>query len=164
MSEALAGFRAIVTTEIEAFGGAERSLLALSKWLYKRDIPHYLLLYSDGCNLTKYADHPVKIVELRPAPGMRNRIPAIRRYLEQVGPSPYQPLLSGYQTALHATIAGLRGFHVLMHDTAALGSRWQESLKIRMRTALSNQIIGYGLRSGGKTIVTSEFLRDECRH
>jgi glycosyltransferase involved in cell wall biosynthesis len=33
----------------------------------------------------------------------------------------------------------------------------------KLRIAVSNRIIGYGLRSGGKTIVTSEFLQSECR-
>jgi glycosyltransferase involved in cell wall biosynthesis len=74
------------------------------------------------------------------------------------------PLLSGYQPALHGTLAGMRGFHTLMHDTAALfGDAEYRSTKDKIRIAICNRIIGHGLRTGGNTIVTSEYLRSECR-
>jgi glycosyltransferase involved in cell wall biosynthesis len=73
-------------------------------------------------------------------------------------------LLSGYQPALHSTLAGARGFHTLMHDTSSLDKHAAaRSMKSRARVALSNRIIALGLRSGGNTIVTSEYLRAECR-
>jgi glycosyltransferase involved in cell wall biosynthesis len=92
----------------------------------------------------------------------RNKVAALRKHFDERGPSSLKLLASGYQPALHATLAGLRGFHCLMHDTASLlgGHR---SLKGKLRFTVSNLIIGHGLRSGGKTIVTSEFLRSECR-
>jgi glycosyltransferase involved in cell wall biosynthesis len=50
-----------------------------------------------------------------------------------------------------------------MHDTPSLFSdSSHRSLPTKLRVALSNRIIGKGLRSGGQTIVTSEFLRAEC--
>jgi glycosyltransferase involved in cell wall biosynthesis len=62
------------------------------------------------------------------------------------------------------TLAGIRGFHTLMHDTPSLFSNPEDrSLKSRARLALSNRTISYGLRSGGATIVTSQYLRAECR-
>jgi glycosyltransferase involved in cell wall biosynthesis len=58
----------------------------------------------------------------------------------------------------------MRGFHTLMHDTPSLFSdAATRSLKGRARIALSNRIIARGLGSGGNTIVTSEYLRAECR-
>jgi glycosyltransferase involved in cell wall biosynthesis len=65
---------------------------------------------------------------------------------------------------LHATLAGMRGFHNLMHDTPSLfANPASRTLKSRTRLAISNRIMSHGLRSGGNTIVTSEYLRAECR-
>jgi glycosyltransferase involved in cell wall biosynthesis len=106
----------------------------------------------------------MEVVELRPAPGVRKKIAAMREYFVQQPATPPKPLLSGYQPALHATLAGMRGFHTLMHDTPVLfGNAKLYTAKDKIRIAISNRIIGYGLRSGGNTIVTSEFLRGECR-
>lgn len=157
-----AGSRPIVMSEIEQFGGAERSIVALSRWLYEQSKPNHLVTYIDHCNLPSYASHPFPAVELRPAPGARNKIAAMRQYFRE-HPSP-KPLLSGYQPALHATLAGVRGFHVLMHDTPSLfGDLDVRTPKAKLRIAVSNRIIGRGLRTGGKIIVTSEYLRSECR-
>jgi glycosyltransferase involved in cell wall biosynthesis len=154
--------RPIVMTEIEQFGGAERSIVALSRWLYQQGCPNHLVTYFDHCNLASYATHPLQVVELKPVARARNKIAALRRYFNQ-HPSP-KPLLSGYQPALHATLAGMRGFHVLMHDTPSLfGDLDVRNAKVKLRIAVSNRIIGHGLRTGGTTIVTSEYLRSECR-
>jgi glycosyltransferase involved in cell wall biosynthesis len=51
-----------------------------------------------------------------------------------------------------------------MHDTPSLfGDAESRSTSARLRIAVSNRIIGHGLRSGGVTFVNSEFLRAECR-
>jgi glycosyltransferase involved in cell wall biosynthesis len=156
------GSRPIVMTEIDQFGGAERSVVALSRWLYQQGRPNRVVVYHDRCNLAEHATHPLEVVELKPAPGPRNKIAALRRYFRQ-HPSP-KPLLSGYQPALHATLAGMHGFHVLMHDTPSLFSdQHLRSTKANLRIAVSNRIIGHGLHTGGNTIVTSEYLRSECR-
>ncbi len=156
--------RPLVIAEIEQFGGAERSLLALSQWLYRNNLPSYLLTYHDHCGIARYANHPVTVVELKPGSGARRKIAALRHHLHERGSTRLMPLLSGYQPALHATLAGLRGFHDLMHDTPSLFSDGAaRSFKNRLRIGLSNQIVGYGLRSGGQTIVTSEYLQSESR-
>ena len=158
-----AGSRPIVFTEIEQFGGAERSALALCRWLYERNLPVHIVAYSDRCNLTSYATHPLSVVELK-ATGTRRRISALGAYFKSRPANSPQPLLSGYQPALHATLAGMRGFHDLMHDTPSLfDDPATRTVKTRIRLALSNRIVARGLRSGGNTIVTSEYLRAECR-
>ena len=162
MPHPLADSRPILITEIDGFGGAERSLLALSHWLYRQGLAHYLLTYYDHCNIAQYSTSPVTVIELNPRRRAINKIASLRKHFSERGPSPLQLLASGYQPSLHATLAGLRGFHCLMHDTASLLSG-HRSLKTKLRFAVSNLIIGNGLRSGGKTIVTSEYLRSECR-
>jgi glycosyltransferase involved in cell wall biosynthesis len=95
----------------------------------------------------------------------RSKIAALRRYFRTRKDAP-PPLLSGYQPALHATLAGLRGFHCLMHDTPSLFENPENPAtltpKRRLARRVSDAITGYGLRSGGHTLVTSEYLRDEC--
>jgi glycosyltransferase involved in cell wall biosynthesis len=158
-----AGSRPILITEIEQFGGGERSVLALARWLRHRNLPSHIVTYADHCNLASYATHPLPVVVLN-ATGTRQRIAALRRYFKSLPADSPHPLASGYQPALHATLAGVRGFHTLMHDTPSLFSdAATRSLKSRIRLAVSNRIIAHGLSSGGNTIVTSQYLRAECR-
>jgi glycosyltransferase involved in cell wall biosynthesis len=158
------GSRPIVITEIEQFGGAERSVIALSRWLYQQHRPNHIVTYIDHCNLAQYATHPMQVFELKPPMGPRKKIAALRHYFRQQPANAPKPLFSGYQPALHATLAGIRGFHTLMHDTPSLfGDEGVRNTREKIRIAVCNRIIGYGLRTGGNTIVTSEYLRSECR-
>jgi glycosyltransferase involved in cell wall biosynthesis len=154
--------RIIVLTEIEAMGGAERSVLALSRWLYRHEIPNHIVTYIDHVGLAKHAQHPLEVIELRPPMRATKKITALRRYFRTQRGGP-KPLMSGYQPALHATLAGLRGFHCLMHDTPSLFEDVATlGIKRRLARRASDAITGFGLRSGGHTIVTSEYLRAEC--
>jgi glycosyltransferase involved in cell wall biosynthesis len=164
MQKTLGDSRPIIITEIEQFGGAERSVVALSRWLYQRNLPNHVVTYFDRCNLAQYANHPLQVVQLKPEPGIRKKIASLLTYLNHRSINAPKPLASGYQPSLHATLAGQRGFHTLMHDTPSLfGDQETRSTSSKLRIAVSNRIIGYGLRSGGTTIVTSEYLRSECR-
>ena len=155
--------RAILITEIEAMGGAERSVLALSRFLTLRAIPCHVLTYADHIGLASYADHPLEVVQLNPVMRAPQKILALRRHFAALPANPH-PLMSGYQPALHATLAGLRGFHCLMHDTPSLFENPAAlTPKRRLARLASDGITGLGLRSGGHTIVTSEYLRNECR-
>jgi glycosyltransferase involved in cell wall biosynthesis len=150
--------RAIVLSEIEAMGGAERSVVALSRWLMKRGIAHHFVTYADHIDLSKHVDHAITVVELRPAMRPWKKISALRRYFAARRGSP-APLMSSYQPVLHATLAGLRGFHCLMHDTPSLLRRDRS----RLRQWGSDTIVAHGLKSGGNTMVTSDYLRGETR-
>lgn len=155
--------RIIVLTEIEAMGGAERSVLALSRWLYQQGIPNHVVTYVDHIGLAKYADHSLEVVELRPEMRAAKKVAALRRYFASQREAT-KPLMSGYQPAMHATLAGMRGFHCLMHDTPSL---FEDSAKLNLQRRIARRVFdavtGFGLRSGGHTIVTSEYLRGECR-
>lgn len=153
----------IVLTEIEAMGGAERSVLALARWLYQHEVPCRIVTYIDHIGLAKHAEFPLGVVELRPQMRAKKKIAALRQYFSAHRDDP-KPLMSGYQPALHATLAHLRGFHCLMHDTPSLFEDAASlNLKQRIVRLVSDTITGFGLRSGGRTIVTSEYLRGECR-
>lgn len=160
--EALA--RPIFISDIEQFGGAERSLLALSHYLNQQGLPNYLLTYRDACDIAQYAASPLPVVDLKAGPGVRAKIKALAAHLKARPANAPAVLCSGYQPALHATLAGIRGFHTLMHDTPSLfGDSGSRTLKGKVRIAVSNRIAGVGLRSGGRTLVNSEYLKAECR-
>ena len=143
-------------------GGAERSVLALSRWLYQQGLPNHVVTYIDHIGLAKYADHPLEVFELRPEMRAAKKVAALRRYFAAQRDAP-KPLMSGYQPALHATLAGMRGFHCLMHDTPGLfEDSAQLNFKRRIARRVFDGVTGFGLRSGGHTIVTSEYLRAEC--
>lgn len=144
-------------------GGAERSVLALSRWLYQHGIPNHVVTYIDHVGLANYAEHPLHVVELRPEMRVTKKVAALRQYFSSQRDAS-KPLMSGYQPALHATLAGLSGFHCLMHDTPSLFEDASKlNFKRRLARRISDAVTGFGLRGGGRTIVTSEYLRDECR-
>lgn len=162
-SKIAADSRAIVLTQVTEMGGAERACLALSRWLFDQAIPNHFVTYSDTAGLAAAAGHSVRVVQLKPQMRPIAKVLALRQYFKR-HPGTRHPLLSGYQPALHATLAGARHFHCLMHDTPSLFSASEEtrSLRGRLLRSVSDRICGFGLRSGGQTIVTSDYLRQEC--
>jgi glycosyltransferase involved in cell wall biosynthesis len=151
-------------TEVVAMGGAERSCLALARWMHEQGLPCHFVLYRDSVGIEQFASHPLPTVHLKPQMDPVHKILALRRYFQGRHRSP-QPLMSGYQTALHAAAAGMRGFHCLMHDTPSLfGIQPKRRPPLtRLRNTVSYRITGHGLGSGGRTMVTSEFLQQEAR-
>jgi len=156
--------RTLFIAEVEAWGGAERSFLTLCDWLHRHSLPYRLVVYWDRVGLEKFAPFPLNKIELLPENNPFSKVGALRRYFAAESANPYRPLLSGYQPALHASLAGLRGFHCMMHDTESLFSDWdqKQGWKRRARMAVNRQILRKGLGSGGQTIVASEFLQRDA--
>lgn len=151
-------------SEIEAMGGAERSILALGRWLHQHQRPVYLLTYYDRIGLAQHADFPLPTLALDPPANARAKVTALRQHLAARPPDSTPPITSGYQPALHCALARTGRFHCLMHDTPSLFRGDHVSLKQRLRFAVSNWQIGRAMRrTGGVMIVTSEFLRSECQ-
>jgi len=157
-----ANSHAIVITEVSEMGGAERSCLAMARWLYEHGMPAHFVTYQDKVGLERFASHPLPVVQLKPVMQARHKIAALRRYFAAHKDAP-KPLMSGYQPALHATLAGVHGFHCLMHDTPSLFSYLPQraSLKQKVARLVSDKVVAHGLKSGGATIVTSEYLKAE---
>ena len=151
-------------SEVEAMGGAERSILALGRWLHDHGKHSYLLTYYDRINLERLADFPLPTVPLNPAGNARAKVAALREHLRSRPQTAPSPLTSGYQPALHCAVAGTGRFHCLMHDTPSLFGGDRLTFAQRVRIAVSNRQIGRAMRrSGGVMIVTSEFLQQECQ-
>ncbi len=157
--------RLLFFPEVEAFGGGERSYLALLGWLHAQGIPHRALTYRDQADVEQFAPFPLVKTELQPPGGARNKIASLKRYFEKHS-FRHQPLMGGFQAALHASAAGRKGFHTLMLDTPSLftaGLEVSPTLKSRLRDLGNDIVLRRGLNSGGRTIVNSEFLRDETK-
>jgi len=155
--------RPIFLAQFNQLGGAERACLALADWLHAQGLECHFVTYVDTATIAQYAKYPLEVVELKPEMRVTSKVAALRRHFSHRPAHAPQLLINGYQDALHCTLAGLRGFHTLLHDTPALfgDAGEQHSLPHKLRRAVSNAIIGYGLRSGGRTFVNSEFLRDD---
>ena len=151
-------------SEIEAMGGAERSILALGRWLHHHGRPSYLLTFRDRLGLARHAEFPLPTVQLAPTGGFRSKLAALQQHL-RLGLTPLPPLTSGYQPALYASLAGRAPFHCLMHDTPSLfHPAAQRSPLQRLRLTVSHRLIARGFRrGGGRMIVTSTYLQQECR-
>ncbi len=151
-------------SEIEAMGGAERSILALGRWLHAHCKPVYLLTYYDRVGLAQHADFPLPTIALNPANNVRAKTAALRQHFRAQPHTAPPPITSGYQPALHCALARTGRFHCLMHDTPSLFGGHTRSLKQRLRFAVSNWQIGRAMRRNrGVMIVTSQFLQEECR-
>lgn len=151
----------IFAGEIEAFGGAERSLLALSRWLHERNMPHRLLLYYDDIHLSFFSSHPIDILTLNPDRHVMHKVGMLQAYFEDEPKDAPKPLMSGIQAAMHASLAGIKGFHTLMHDTPSLLGDAPYTIKGQLRQIVTNRTLRRGLNSGGTTIVTSAYLKAE---
>ena len=148
--------------EIEAFGGAERGLLALSRWLYDHALPHRLLLYYDWIGISHYSYHPVDVFAMNPERNPRHKIAMLQAYFDSEPQGEFKPLMSGIQPAMHAALAGLKGYHTLMHDTPSLLGDPARTIMERLRQTISNRALRRGLNSGGTTIVSNAYVRAEC--
>jgi glycosyltransferase involved in cell wall biosynthesis len=153
----------IFAGEIEAFGGAERALLALSRWLHERGLEHRVLLYYDDIHLSFYAHHPIDIFTLNPEAHVVHKVAMLQAYFDDVPKDAPKPLMSGIQPALHASLARIKGFHTLMHDTPSLLGDGPVPIRSRLRQLAANRTLRRGLGSGGTTIVTSEYTAAEAR-
>jgi glycosyltransferase involved in cell wall biosynthesis len=159
-----ANSHAIVITEVIEMGGAERSCLALARWMYEHNLPVHFVTYEDKVGMERFATHPLEVVQLKPRMDARRKITSMKQYFGAHRDAP-KPLMSGYQPVLHATLAGIGGFHCLMHDTPSLfsGANKHQSFKRRLSRWASDTIVGRGLKTGGSTIVTSEYLKAETK-
>lgn len=157
--------RILFIAEIEAWGGAERSFLALCHWLHERSLSYRLLVYWDRVGIEKFAEFPLVKTELLPQENPRSKIAALRAFFAARASGSFKPLTSGYQPALHATLAGQRGFHCFMHDTESFFDDWdlKKPWRRKAQLAINRRLLHRGLSSGGTTMVSSEFLKRDAK-
>jgi glycosyltransferase involved in cell wall biosynthesis len=160
--------KVVFVPETTAFGGGERVLLALSRYLYDQSIPHRFAWYYPTVQLAPHASWPVREEHLEPGRKPLNKIKALGSYLHRVGgKSAGAVLLVGIQAALHAGLCSARDYSLLILDTPSLlspppgegGAKW----KARLRHQVSRPLIRRAMRRARSVMVTTDYMAEEVR-
>lgn len=113
--------RIIFVPFIEAFGGVERLILGLSRFLHERGLAHTVVCFADTTRLRSYATWPMPVHQLRP---MRNPLVEgwmLHRYLTAAhargGPA---PLLFDLKGAFYAGLFRMPPYHLHLTDPPSL--------------------------------------------
>lgn len=106
---------------IDAFGGVERLVLALSSYLQEHNHPHRVVCFSDTIDFASHADWPLKVDKIR---ALRNPLAesiALRRYLRGTGDKQSaMPLFFDLRAAFYAGLSSLSGFCLHLTDPPSL--------------------------------------------
>jgi glycosyltransferase involved in cell wall biosynthesis len=172
--------RRIVVPYIAGFGGVERLVLSLSRFLDSKQIIHEVLCFRDALHLGRYADWPITVKEMG---GFRQSLfeaACLKRNLGgKRGLAGNEPLLFDLKGAFFASMAGLKGFALHLTDPVSLlqteSSRnsgayrkWSEqrgaaSPACRMRGELVHWINRRGVRRAEVVIAMTRRIAGELR-
>jgi glycosyltransferase involved in cell wall biosynthesis len=162
--------RTVFYPEMVAFGGAERVVLALSKHLRHRDIPHELALYYLSVDLQAHAQWTLPIRQLNPPRNPLTKARRMKDYLSrQQAAGSGTALLVGIQAALHAGVLGASDYILMILDTPSLmspapGPQPQVAGLSRSLLNLGRRLIlCRGMRRAKRVIATSKYMADEMR-
>lgn len=169
-----AGERVIFFPEIEAFGGEERAVLALSRHLHERGIPHKIACYYLSVDLQSHAHWPLKIEELRPRRNGLSKAWALREYLKgAAGNGSGTALLVGIQAARHAGMfarkRGQGSYFLRISDTPSLLSTTANTaagrpcLSEAVRDCATHFLTRRGFRKAQAAIATTKYLASEMK-
>lgn len=169
----LPGDLVVFQPEFVEFGGEERVILSLCRELHAQGKPHAVLCYWDSIGLAKYAEWPLKVVELGPKRNPVSKVLSLRRCLQDIanlgGPV---PVLFNIQSAYHAGLGAHAPYHLRIPDTYSLLSFVPEGtapvqapLATRIKSVVSSAICHMATRRGIQNAVhlvtNTAALRDE---
>ena len=98
---------------IHAFGGVERLVLGLSRFLHQHEHAHAIVCFNQTIDLAAFADWPLKVRELKPRRNPLIEARALRRYLRATFASRANPaLVFDLNGSLYAGFSS-RGSYVL---------------------------------------------------
>jgi len=109
--------RIIVLPFLLAFGGVERLVVGLSRFLRERDQPHRILCFESTIDLGKLAGWPIE-VEVLPSP--RNPLAEAWALHRRLRPVTSRPLFFDLKGAFYAALANARDYHVHLTDPPSL--------------------------------------------
>lgn len=166
---------------IKAFGGTERLILALSRYLHDREIAHQLVCFRDDLELSKFANWPLRVVALKPKRSFLSEIMALRTFAIRHTSFRVDPWLAfDLKSAFYALWVPRVRWNFHIDDTPRLLPRdilkyaWstqQYYCKIlainsagfflKLRAELLFQFIKYGLKRAKTIVVTTYCIRNE---
>jgi glycosyltransferase involved in cell wall biosynthesis len=113
--------RIIFIPFIDAFGGAERLVLDLSRFLHEREAPHVLACFRQTIDLQSYADWPLPVHQILPKRNSLFEARALHAFLRaarQSGGS--DPLLFDLKSAFYSGIVSDGPFYLHLTDPPSL--------------------------------------------
>ena len=113
--------RIIFVPFIDAFGGAERLLLDLSRYLHDMGAAHRLACFNQTIDLQLYADWPLQVHQLRPMRNWLAEARALYRFLrstQRTGGG--LPLLFDLKSAFYSGIASPGPYSLHLTDPPSL--------------------------------------------
>lgn len=139
----------VFTPGLHAFGGVERLLLDLSRFLHDEKRPHTILCLSRSIDLAAHADWPMEVKALEPARNPLAEARALAGFFREQGRGANRtPLFFDLKSAFYAGIAGCGSFHLHLTDPPSLlprdVSKFAPSLRARFpaRAGLLNALRG----------------------
>jgi glycosyltransferase involved in cell wall biosynthesis len=113
--------RIIFIPFIDAFGGAERLILDLSRFLYESDIAHLITCFRQKIDLQRYADWPLQVHQIRPKRNPAIEAIALHRFLRREQRSATNlPLLFDLKSAFYSGIISAGSFALHVTDPPSL--------------------------------------------
>ena len=102
---------------LNAFGGVERLILSLSRYLNNKGLAHSIVCFSRTIDLASYAAWPVKICELRPDRNVLSEAYSVTRYFWKLREKTNAaPLFFDLKGALYAGLCRSLIYHLHLTD------------------------------------------------
>jgi glycosyltransferase involved in cell wall biosynthesis len=156
--------------EIVAFGGEERNILAISRFLHEKGFRHSVVCYYDKIGLPSYADWPVEVQELQPRRNPLLKAWAMARFLKaRANSASRKPLLIGLQSAYHVPIFFRGDYFLRISDMpsllskAGLPSNALARLVAMLRARAVHLLTRRGFRGATCVIAMTTGLAEEMR-
>jgi len=106
---------------VHAFGGVERLLVDLSRFLHAQKMPHSILSLSSSIDLASYADWPMDVETLMPARNPLTEARALGRFFREPRNANIQaPLFFDLKSAFYAGLVRYPDFHLHLTDPPSL--------------------------------------------
>jgi len=136
--------RIIFVPFIHAFGGVERLVLVLSRFLHEHNIAHTVACFNQTIDFAAYADWPMNVHELTPRRNPISEGLALNRYVRaaHAGGSP-PPLLFDLKGSFYAGILPTLGYHLHLTDPPSLLPSEVSKFSLSLRRAypsLTNEV------------------------
>lgn len=116
---AVAGPISIFVSYIHVFGGVERLIVSLSRYLHEHGLDHTVVCFDQTIDFPTHASWPMRVHELKPARNAISEAQALSSYLRSVAGGPI-PLLFDLKSAFYAGLFRCPDFHLHLTDPPSL--------------------------------------------
>lgn len=169
--------RIIFIPFIDAFGGAERLVLDLSRFLHEKLLPHTIACFRQSIELQEYADWPLQIHQILPRRNAITEARSLSAFLVKTR-SEFSPLLFDLKSAFYSGLVSPGPFFLHLTDPPSLlpadVSKHARALRRQdetrragvlptLRGDLVHRLNRRGVKRASKTIVMTEKIQSELR-